>query len=115
MEQLNKVELRGVVGSVRLQKIGNTQVANFTVATSLAYKDRSANPIIETTWHNVTAWEGRDVQDLGLLERGSKVQIIGRIRNQRYTSSDGIERSTVDVLANKLVLILEDEPMQCQI
>lgn len=48
MEQLNKVELRGVVGSVRLQKIGNTQVANFTVATSIAYKDRSANPIIET-------------------------------------------------------------------
>ena len=58
MEQLNRVELRGVVGSVRLQKIGNTQVANFTVATSLAYKDRSGSPIIETTWHNVTAWEG---------------------------------------------------------
>ena len=114
MEQLNKVELRGVVGSVRLRKIGNTQVANFTVATSLAYKDRSANPIIETTWHNVTAWEGRDVQDLSLLERGSKVQIIGRIRNQRYTGTDGTERSTVDVLANKLVLILEDEPMRCQ-
>lgn len=115
MEQLNKVELRGVVGSVRLQKIGNTQVANFTVATSLAYKDRSGSPIIETTWHNVTAWEGRDVQDLGLLERGSKVQIIGRLRNQRYTGADGIERSTTDVLANKLVLILEDEEMICQI
>ena len=114
MVQLNKVELRGVVGSVRLQKIGNTQVANFTVATSLAYKDRSGSPIIETTWHNVTAWEGRDVQDLGLLERGSKVQIIDRLRNQRYTGADGIERSNVDVLANKLVLILEDEPMQYQ-
>lgn len=115
MEQLNKVELRGVVGSVRLQKIGNTQVANFTVATSLAYKDRLGNPTIETTWHNVTAWEGRDVQDLGLLERSSKVQIIGRIRNQRYTSADGTERNIVDVLANKLALILEDEPMPFQI
>ena len=57
MEQLNKVELKGVVGSVRLQKIGNnTQVANFTVATSLAYKDKAGCLIIETTWHNVTAW-----------------------------------------------------------
>lgn len=114
MEQLNKVELRGVVGSVRLQKIGNTQVANFTVATSLAYKDKSGCPIIETCWHNVTAWEGREVQGLELLERGCKIQVIGRIRNQRYTGTDGTERSTTDVLANRLVLILEDEPMQCQ-
>lgn len=111
MEQLNKVELRGVVGSVRLQKIGNTQVANFTVATSLAYKDRSANPIIETTWHNVTAWEGRDVQHLKELERGRNLHIIGRIRNQRYSTSDGTERSCIDILANKLEIIQEDEPL----
>lgn len=115
MEQLNRVELRGVVGSVRLQQIGNTKVANVTVATSLAYKDKSGCPIIETCWHNVTAWEGREVQGLELLERGSKVQIIGRIRNQRYTGADGIDRSTVDVLANKLVLIQEDEPLLCQV
>jgi single-strand DNA-binding protein len=115
MEQLNRVELRGVVGSVRLQQIGNTKVANFTVATSLAYKDKSGCPIIETCWHNVTAWEGREVQDLELLERGSKVQVIGRIRNQRYTAADGTDHSAVDVLASKLALIQEDEPMQCQI
>ncbi len=60
MEQLNKVELRGIVGSVRVQSVADTKVANFSVATNNAFKSQAGAIVIETTWHNVVAWEGRD-------------------------------------------------------
>ena len=64
MEQINKIELRGIVGSVRLQHINDKEMAKFTVVTNRAYKNKEGAPVIETQWHNVTAFEGKNVQDL---------------------------------------------------
>ena len=50
MEQLNKVEIRGIVGSVYVKDFGNTKVANFSVATNHAYKSQDGSLVIETTW-----------------------------------------------------------------
>lgn len=58
MEQLNRIEIRGNVGNVNILKVGDARVAHFSVATNFAYKGRNGEPNIETTWHNVTAWEG---------------------------------------------------------
>lgn len=49
MEQLNKVELRGNVGSYKLQTVGEKQVIRFTLATNYAYKDKTGAAQIETT------------------------------------------------------------------
>ena len=87
MEQLNRVELLGSVGSIRIQRISGANVANFTLATNLAYRDKDGCAIIETTWHNVTAWEGKDIQNLDRIAKGSKVHLTGRIRCQRFTDT----------------------------
>lgn len=105
MEQLNSVTLRGIVGSVRVQNIQDRKVANFTVATNYAFKGRDGEAVIETTWHNVTAWSGAKTADLAKLEKGQCVEVQGRLRNQRYTSSDGSERSSVDILAWEVKVI----------
>ena len=55
MEQLNKIELRGNVGNIRVQAVGENEVANFSLATNFAYKSKDGTPVIETTWHNITA------------------------------------------------------------
>lgn len=112
MEQLNRIELRGNVGSVRLQTFEGTTIAHLTLATNVAYKDREGTAIIETTWHNISAWEGHGVQNLESIVKGSKVYVQGRLRIQKYTGADGIERNSTDVLANRLVLIEGDEPLQ---
>lgn len=105
MEQLNRVELRGNVGSIRIQRIGDNNVANFSLATNLAYKSNDGYPIIETTWHNVTAWEGKSTP-LDGLTKGCKVHIIGRIRKQRYIGADGIERSSTEIVAQSLQIVV---------
>ena len=51
MEQLNRVELRGTVGSVYIKDFGTTRCVNFSVATNYCFKDREGCPVIETTWH----------------------------------------------------------------
>ena len=112
MEQMNKIELRGNVGSVRVQNVGQTHVARISLATNYVYKNREGDPVIETTWHNISAWEGHGVQNLESIVKGSKVYVQGRPRIQKYTGADGIERNSTDVLANRLVLIEGDEPLQ---
>ena len=112
MEQLNHIELRGTVGFVRQQVVNQRMVAHLSVATNYVYKDRNGDPVIETTWHNVSAWEGKGCPDLSRIEKGSKVAVTGRLRGQRYTDSDGIERYAYEVIAYQLTRIVDSAPLQ---
>lgn len=112
MEQLNKIELRGNVGFVRVQTVGDKRVMHLSVATNYVYKGRNGEPVIETTWHNVTVWEGKNTPDFSKVEKGSKVFISGRLRFQRYNDNDGIERVVYDVIANQLSVLDDPSPLQ---
>jgi len=114
MEQLNRVELRGTVGSIRLSSIGNVNMARLSVATNFAYKDREGCAVIETTWHSVVAFEKEGQVDIANLSKGDKVELTGRIRNQRVTGEDGTERTITEICASRLVKLPADEPMQFQ-
>lgn len=101
MEQLNRIEIRGNVGNVNILKVGDTRVAHFSVATNFAYKGRNGEPVIETTWHNVTAWEGnKGIAPLDSIQKGFPVYVTGRLRSQKYTPTDGIERVSIEVIAS---------------
>ncbi|MCR4860518.1 MAG: single-stranded DNA-binding protein [Bacteroidales bacterium] len=112
MEQLNKTELRGVVGSVRVQTYEDNRMARITLATNYAYKDREGSAVIDTSWHNVIAWEGRNIQGLDRIAKGTKLYVVGRLRYQKYTGTDGVERNATEILANRITIIDDPEPMQ---
>lgn len=97
---------------MRVQNFEQTRVARFSVATNVAYKDRDGGAVIETTWHNVSAWEGRGIKDLDQIQKGSKLYIQGRLRNQKYTGADGVERVSSEVLASRVVIIDDAEQLQ---
>ena len=107
MEQLNRVELRGIVGNVRVQQYGDDKMARISLATNYGYKGTDGRPVIETTWHNVIAWEGRNIQDVDMIEKGTKLHVIGRIRYQKYTDSEGVDRVAVDIIASEVEIIHE--------
>lgn len=107
MEQLNRIELRGTVGNVRLQRFDDRSVANVTLCTNYAYKDREGIAVIETTWHTIVAWEGKDIQNLDQIKKGGRLQVSGRIRNRGYTGADGVDRTVTEVYAKK-IQILDD-------
>lgn len=112
MEQLNKIELRGNVGSVRVQKAGGSRVAKISLATNYVYKNREGDPVIETTWHNISAWEGKNIPDLDSIQRGDKLYVCGRMRAQKFLGNDGLEHTVYDVLAKNVQLIAGDDYLQ---
>ena len=113
MEQINRIELRGTVGTVRVQEVGETHVAKISLVTEFVYKGREGEPVIETTWHYITAWEGRNMMDLSTIRKGSKLQVLGRLRGQHYTGNDGVERYSYEILASRMELVNTDEILQC--
>lgn len=112
MEQLNKIEIRGNVGGVRVQPVGNSMVAHFTVATNYAYKGKDGTPVIETTWHNVSAWQGKGIENLADIQKGAKVQVAGRMRTQKYTGEDAMEHTVYEIVAKNVTLITGAENLQ---
>ena len=80
MEFLNKIELRGIVGQSSLNRVGDSQVCRFSLVTEYSYKDRGNNPVVDVTWFNITAWEGKNMPELHLIGKGVIVQVAGRVR-----------------------------------
>lgn len=115
MEFINRIELRGIVGTTTLNKVGESQVCRFSIVTEYSFKDRDNNPVVDTTWFNITAWEGRNMPDLRQIVRGAIVQVHGRVRTFKYTMADGAEKSGWEVLARRITLLEpDDDPVQPQ-
>ena len=102
MEHLNRIELRGILGVLRVMPVGTTRYATMSVATNYCYKDAEGCPVIETTWHLVTVWEGKGCPDLSSFQKGDRIHVIGRLRNRKYVDNAGIERTQIDIIANLL-------------
>ena len=47
--------------------------------------------------------------DFLAIKKGNKLHLFGRIRYQRYTGVDGIERYSTDILANKMEIVGDDK------
>lgn len=105
MEQLNKVELTGTVGSVSVQNIGDRAAVHFSMATNVVYRNNGGEAVCETTWHNVRYFTEK--KDSHTISKGSFVHVKGRLRNYRYTGADGADRTGTEVIASS-VQVLEE-------
>lgn len=108
MEQINKIELQGYVGTVRTNIVGDRMVANFSVATEYFYKSKDGSGISETMWHNVVWWAGTDTPEIHNISKGAAVYVCGRTRCNKYTSADGTEKQIYEVMASKVKLLKEE-------
>jgi single-stranded DNA-binding protein len=108
MEFLNKIEIRGIVGNSNIQKVGDTRLCRFSVVTELAYKGNDGTNIIESTRFSVSAFEGKDIQDLDTITRGAIVHVIGRLKCNRYVDANGNDRVQYEIVARKVDVEKED-------
>ena len=109
MDHINRIELQGRVGTVRTNIVGDNMVANFSLVTEYLYKTRDGGAVNETTWHQVTAWEGRDMPDLNMITKGAPIHVTGRLRTFKYTNAEGQERQLYEVVANRIRVITDEE------
>lgn len=100
---------RGVNKSIILGNLGDdptvryspngTAFANFSVATSETWTDKSTGEKRERTdWHNI-AIQGKLAEIAGqYLKKGSQVYIEGKMRTRKYQGNDGQDKYITEVI-----------------
>lgn len=103
----NRVQLIGNLGNapeVRSTKTGKKFV-RFSLATNESYQNAKGEKVTETQWHNVIAWDKiAEIAEKNLI-KGSEVSVEGKLINNNYTDKSGAKRYSVEVQANKLMLL----------
>ena len=108
MAGVNKVFLVGRLGQAPDCKTlpSGDVVANFSMATSETYMDKSSGQKKEITeWHRVTAFGKLAEIIQKYVTKGSQVHVEGKIKYRKYTGKDGIERHSTDIVAMSLMML----------
>jgi single-strand DNA-binding protein len=107
MSGVNKVILVGRLGKepeVRNLENG-AAVANFTIATSESYKDKTTGEKKEVTeWHNVVLWRGLAEIAQKYLHKGDLVYIEGKLRTRSW-EKDGVTRYTTEIVGDNMNML----------
>ena len=107
MSGVNKVILLGNLGKdpeVRRLDDGRG-VANFSLATSETYKNKSGEKVTNTEWHNIVLWSPlADIAE-NYLKKGSQVYIEGKIANRSYEDKDGVKKYISEVVGREITLL----------
>ena len=108
MAGINKVILVGNLGKdpeVRYLE-GGIAVANFPIATSETFKDRtSGEKKTITEWHNVVVWRGLAEIAEKYLKKGNQVYIEGKLRTRQWQDKDGNNRYTTEVVGDNMQML----------
>ncbi|MBP9926488.1 MAG: single-stranded DNA-binding protein [Cyclobacteriaceae bacterium] len=107
MAGVNKVILVGNLGKdpeVRTLENG-AMVANFSMATSETYKDKTTGEKkVITEWHNIVLWRGLAEIASKYLHKGDQVYIEGKMRTRSW-EKDNVTRYTTEVVGDNMTLL----------
>jgi single-strand DNA-binding protein len=107
MSGVNKVILVGRLGKEpEVRNLDNgAAVANFTIATSESYKDKTTGEKKEVTeWHNIVLWRGLAEIAQKYLHKGDLVYIEGKLRTRSW-EKEGVTRYTTEIIADNMTML----------
>ncbi|MDD2833410.1 MAG: single-stranded DNA-binding protein [Methylotenera sp.] len=106
MASVNKVILVGNLGrdpEVRYMPNGEA-VANFAIATTENWKDKSGAKQEKTEWHNIVMYR-RLAEIAGeYLKKGRPVYVEGRLQTRKW-EKDGVTRYTTEIVADQMQML----------
>ena len=101
----NNVSLVGRLGEdpIKRHTQNGIAVTNIRVAVNENIGvDKEGNRLQVTTWVRVVAWKGLADVVGQYCKKGSMVGVNGRLRENKWTDSEGQERYTMEVLADSI-------------
>lgn len=99
MAGVNKVILVGNLGADPEVKHfeGDKVVANFSLATTEAYKDRNGNRVENTEWHDLEVWDAQAKIAEQYLRKGMQLFVEGKIKSDTWKDEQGNSRRKVKI------------------
>ena len=107
MSGINKVHLIGRLGddpTIRYTQDG-AAVANFSIATSESWNDKSSGEKKESTeWHRIVAWKKLAETCGEYLKKGKEVYIEGRLKTRSW-DKDGVKHYMTEIHASYMQML----------
>ncbi len=105
---VNKVILIGRLGAdpeVRYTAAGSA-VANLSVATNEAWKDKQTGELQERTeWHRVVLFTRLAEVAGEYLRKGSQIYVEGRLQTRKWQDQGGQDRWSTEIVANEMQML----------
>lgn len=105
---VNKVVLLGRLGQdpeVRYMPSG-VAVLNISLATVDGYKDAQTGQFIDNTeWHRVVIFGKQAETVQQYVRKGGQLFVEGRLRTNKWTDQNGVDRYTTEIVANQVQMI----------
>jgi len=96
---VSKTILLGNVGKdPEVRTVGESKVANFSLATSESYKNKSSERVTNTEWHNIVVWGKRAEIVEKYVKKGSTLYIEGKNKTRQWEDKEGNKRYSTDVV-----------------
>ena len=104
---LNKCMFIGRLGKdpeIRYVASGDA-VAGFSIATGESWKDKQGQKQERTEWVNCTTF-GKLAEIVGeYLRKGSKVYIEGKMKTEKYTDNNGVEKYSTKIIVQNMQML----------
>lgn len=104
---VNKVILIGNIGSdpeVKYTASG-VPVANFSLATTESWADKSGQKQERTEWHRLVLW--RKLAEIAgqYLKKGSKIYVEGRLQTRSWDDQSGQKRYMTEIVVDDMQML----------
>lgn len=104
MKIKNHVQLVGRLGAnpeVKLVENGN-KLVRFNIAVTQTYKAKNGEKVTDVQWHTIIAWGNLAGIAEKILQKGTQVNVDGKLFNRSYTNKEGVKRVSTEIVANEL-------------
>ena len=106
MSGINKVILIGNVGNAEIRSTQSGEcIANLSLATSEKYTDKSGQAVNNTEWHKITLFRRQAEIVRDYVQKGDKIYIEGKIKTEKYTDKQGVEKYTTKIVAREIQML----------
>ena len=107
MNDLNQCQFIGRLGSdpeTRFTTAGKA-VASFSIAVGSQWKGKDGEKQESTEWVNITAFDRLGEICGEYLKKGSQVFISGRMKTEKYTDKNGVDKYSTKIIAENMQML----------
>lgn len=112
MEFINKIHLRGIVGRIERHNYDGKEIINLAVVTNHTSMDSQGNILLQSDWFNVEVRQNEKTKVPEEIQRGSIVELVGRVTTQKYIDSENNPRQTIKIIVTGFNYIGETSEMK---
>lgn len=104
---VNKVIIVGRLGRDPEQRFlsSGSSVTTIAVATSEKWKGQNGEAKESTEWHRIEFFGRLADVSAQYLTKGSQVYVEGKLRTEKYTDKNGVEKQATKILGNVMQMI----------